>query len=186
MRDVAVALLRVLGAPVLLTLVTTTASAQRPDALSSGADAGTAAQQPVSRGPLTVERIPSGWAVSLQSDRIRFAGRGVAAASDADLASRYRDIYGTAADRVADIVFGRSRFHAPDLRPPTPVTPDTRTVFSEVFFVAEPQPQMMWSLSSRVRLTFGAGYRVTAGADPVNDRLPGSMGSVSIEFGGGH
>src|SRR4051812_20170820 len=95
MRDVAAAILRVLGAPVLLTLVTTTASAQRPDALSSGADPGTATQQPVSRGPLTVERIPSGWVVSLQGDRIGFAVRGLARGPDPDVASRYRDVYGT-------------------------------------------------------------------------------------------
>ena len=44
----------------------------------------------------------------------------------------------------------------------------------------------MWNVSSNVRLTFGAGYRIIAGADPVNDRLRGPIGSVSVEFGGGH
>ena len=66
------------------------------------------------------------------------------------------------------------------------ITPNTQLVFHEGFFIAEPQAQLMWNVSSNVRLTFGAGYRIIAGADPVNDRLRGPIGSVSVEFGGGH
>ena len=87
-----------------------------------------------------------------------------------------------------DVVFGHG--HHPD-RPshqptPPPITPNTQIVFHEGFFIAEPQAQVMWNVSSNVRLTFGAGYRIIAGADPINDRLRGPIGSVSVEFGGGH
>jgi len=70
--------------------------------------------------------------------------------------------------------------------PSTPITPDTKLAFNEAFFIAEPQAQLLWNLSPRVRVTFGAGYRITAGADDVNDRIRGPIGSISVEFGGGH
>jgi hypothetical protein len=122
--------------------------------------------------------------------RIGFAVRGLVGGGDARIAARYQDVYGDPGpgDRPTDIAFGRSHHpgHGHGDRPPATITPDARLVFNEVFFVAEPQAQLMWNVSSRVRLTFGAGYRVIGGADPVNDRLRGPIGSVSIEFGGGH
>jgi hypothetical protein len=121
--------------------------------------------------------------------RIGFAVKGLVGGGDATVTAAYRDVYGTPPPNVSpDVVFGHgNRPERPSHQPiPPPITPNTQLVFHEGFFIAEPQAQLMWNVSSNVRLTFGAGYRIIAGADPVNDRLRGPIGSVSVEFGGGH
>jgi hypothetical protein len=243
MREVAAALVRTFGAPMLLVLGTTMASAQQPPAPSSRADADPAAQQPVSPGPLTIERIPSGWVIApdvtitdfnkrtgtilggyggwLQdqtwfvgaagywlvdgqghdslgygglvfqflwhADRpIGFAVRGLVGGGYGDISATYQQVYGGTPPPTAgfpDVAFGHG--HHPDNHPPTPITPNTVLVFHEDFFVSEPQAQVTWNVTPGVRLTFGAGYRFTAGSE-VDDRLSGPLGSVSVAFGGGH
>jgi hypothetical protein len=123
--------------------------------------------------------------------RIGFAVKGLVGGGDATVTARYVDVYGSRPPYASpDVVFGHGNrpgrpSHQPTPTPP-PITPNTQLVFHEGFFIAEPQAQVMWNVSSNVRLTFGAGYRIIAGADPVNDRLRGPIGSVSVEFGGGH
>jgi hypothetical protein len=128
--------------------------------------------------------------VVVHSDqRIGFAVKGLIGGGDSTVSATYRDVYGSAPPPVAspnDVVFGRSNNHhpgPPPVRPP--VTPDTVLVFHEGFFIAEPQAQLMWHLNPHIRLTVGGGYRIIAGADPVNDRLRGPIGSIGVEFGGG-
>ena len=121
--------------------------------------------------------------------RIGFGVKGLIGGGDATLTARYGDVFGTPVTSGPPIVFGRSHHQPPHPgnRPPSGgITPDTRVVFNEVFFIAEPQAQVMWNVSDHVRITFGAGYRITAGGDEVNDRLRGPIGSLSVEFGGGH
>ncbi len=120
--------------------------------------------------------------------RIGFGIKGLIGGGDATLTARYGDVFGTPVASGPPIVFGRSHHPPhPDNRPPSGgITADTRVVFNEVFFIAEPQAQLMWNVSDHVRITFGAGYRITAGGDEVNDRLRGPIGSLSVEFGGGH
>lgn len=120
--------------------------------------------------------------------RIGFAVKGLVGGGDATVTARYSEVYGTAPPYGSpDVTFGHgNRPGRPSHQPPPPITPNTQLVFHEGFFIAEPQAQLMWNVSSNVRLTFGAGYRIIAGADPVDDRLRGPIGSVSVEFGGGH
>jgi hypothetical protein len=129
-------------------------------------------------------------AVAHSDRRIGFAVKGLVGGGEAEVTASYRDVYGTQVpDASSDVVFGHgNRPGRPSHQPPLPpqITPNTQLVFHEGFFIAEPQAQLMWNVSSNVRLTFGAGYRIIAGADPVNDRLRGPIGSVSVEFGGGH
>ena len=123
----------------------------------------------------------------IRSDhRIGFGIKGLVGGGDATIAASYRDIYGTSLDDRSAIMFGHGH-HAGHggPRPERPITPDTRLAFNEAFFIAEPQGQVLWNLGPRVRVTFGAGYRFTASADEVNDRLQGPIGSISVEFGGG-
>jgi hypothetical protein len=123
--------------------------------------------------------------------RIGFAVKGLVGGGEATVTAAYRDVYGSSPPYGSpDIVFGHSSHpgrpgHQPTPTPPI-ITPTTQLVFNEGFFIAEPQAQLMWNVNSNIRLTFGAGYRIIAGADPVNDRLRGPIGSVSVEFGGGH
>lgn len=123
--------------------------------------------------------------------RVGFAVKGLVGGGDATVTARYSDVYGSRPPYATpDVVFGHNRpgrpSHQPTPPPSTPIAPNTQLVFHEGFFIAEPQAQVMWNVNSNVRLTFGAGYRIIAGADPVNDRLRGPIGSVSVEFGGGH
>ena len=125
----------------------------------------------------------------VRSDRrIGFGVKGLVGGGDATISASYRDVYGTPIDTRPDIVFGHGHRpgHGGPRPPSTPITPDTKLAFNEAFFIAEPQAQLLWNLSPRVRVTFGAGYRITAGADDVNDRIRGPIGSISVEFGGGH
>lgn len=125
----------------------------------------------------------------IHSDRrIGFGVKGLVGGGDATVSASYRDVYGTPIDTRPDIVFGHGHRpgHGGPRPPTTPITPDTRLAFNEAFFIAEPQAQVMWNLTPSLRLTFGAGYRITAGADEVNDRIRGPIASVSVEFGGGH
>jgi len=125
----------------------------------------------------------------VRSDRrIGFGVKGLVGGGDATISASYRDVYGTPIDTRPDIVFGHGHRpgHGGPRPPSTPITPDTKLAFNEAFFIAEPQAQLLWNLSPRVRVTFGAGYRFTAGAEDVNDRISGPIGSISVEFGGGH
>jgi hypothetical protein len=128
-------------------------------------------------------------AMAHSDQRIGFAVKGLVGGGEATVTAAYRDVYGAPLPNASpDIVFGHGHPGRPSHQPtpPPPITPTTQLVFHEGFFIAEPQAQLMWNVSSNVRLTFGAGYRIIAGADPVNDRLRGPIGSVSVEFGGGH
>ena len=120
--------------------------------------------------------------------RIGFGIKGLVGGGDATIAARYGDVYGTPIQSGPPIVFGGGHHqpHPPGRPPSGGITPDTRVVFNEVFFIPEPQAQLMWNVSDHVRITFGAGYRITAGGNEVNDRLRGPIGSLSVEFGGGH
>lgn len=56
---------------------------------------------------------------------------------------------------------------------------------SDSFFVAEPQLNVMWNLNRGRRIVFGVGYRLTADAPWLGDRLNGVSGSVAFQIGGG-
>ena len=66
----------------------------------------------------------------------------------------------------------------------TPLTPDTRVRVSDDFFLAEPQLNGVWSITSWMRLDAGVGYRFIGAADVLGDELRGPSGSVAIQFGG--
>lgn len=62
-----------------------------------------------------------------------------------------------------------------------PVAADV--LVTETFFVAEPQVTLVWHVTRWCRVNLGAGYRVTAGAGTLDERLHGASGSVAIQFG---
>lgn len=52
------------------------------------------------------------------------------------------------------------------------------------FFVAEPQLNLLWSVKDWLRLGAGVGYRFVGSADPLESRLRGTSGSLSLQLGG--
>jgi hypothetical protein len=67
------------------------------------------------------------------------------------------------------------------LRAPT----SSRVRFSQGFFVAEPQVDVMVGLTRQVRLTGGAGYRLVGAEGRDDRRLRGATGSLGLQIGGG-
>ena len=61
----------------------------------------------------------------------------------------------------------------------------TPLLVSEYFFVAEPQASAVIQFARWARLNVGVGYRLTAGAGPLDDDLSGASASIAIQFGGG-
>jgi hypothetical protein len=68
--------------------------------------------------------------------------------------------------------------------PFVPIGPDTPVLASEYFFVFEPTLSVIWHLTDWARLDLGAGYRLAAGAGPLDDDLRGPAASIAIQFGG--
>jgi hypothetical protein len=65
---------------------------------------------------------------------------------------------------------------------------NTRVRYGRNFFVVEPEADVVFTLTRRLHLTAGAGYRFTGidgrrGGD--NDRLRGAVGSVALQIGTG-
>lgn len=70
--------------------------------------------------------------------------------------------------------------------PQLPQLDPTDTVrVGDGFLVAEPQVNLLLNLSGGQRIVFGLGYRATAFADRLGDRINGVSGSISYQFGGG-
>jgi hypothetical protein len=55
----------------------------------------------------------------------------------------------------------------------------------EGFFVAEPQVDLLVRVTRSMRVTVGAGYRLTAADHGVSDRLHGAVGTIGFQIGGG-
>lgn len=217
------------------------AAAQDPSPAAPAGQSPVADQ--IAQGPLTVERIPSGWVVSpdvtitqfnrqvgtlagvyggwlaertwlvgaggywlanrasdfklaygglvlqyvARSDRrVGFGVKGLVGGGEATVGATFKDVYGTPVEPQPAIRFGSDRRWSGGHRPLPPVlTPDTRLVFDELVFLAEPQAQLFWNVTNTVRLSVGAGYRFASGGREVNDRIRGPVGSIGVEFGGG-
>jgi len=65
-----------------------------------------------------------------------------------------------------------------------PLGPDTPIIASEYFFVVEPTASVIVHLTDWARLDVGVGYRLTAGAGPLDDDLRGPSASIAVQFGG--
>jgi hypothetical protein len=66
------------------------------------------------------------------------------------------------------------------LRAPT----SSRVRFSQGFFVAEPQVDVVFRLTRQLRLTGGAGYRLIDAEGRDDRRLRGATGSLGLQIGG--
>ena len=68
---------------------------------------------------------------------------------------------------------------------PLPVGADTAILVRESFFVVEPQASVIWHFTRWARLDLGVGYRLTAGAGPLDEDLRGPSASIAVQFGSG-
>ena len=123
-----------------------------------------------------------GWQ-SPEFGRIRFGGRGLVGAGRATLGFDVTSLR-------SDIRFGVTDPRAPASTPgraPTPVQqPQTlraRLVGRDDFLVFEPQANVFARVTKAIGVSCGIGYRATAEADVLRDRLNGPTASLAIQFG---
>jgi hypothetical protein len=127
-----------------------------------------------------------GWAMPPER-RIQFGARGLVGIGRAtlgtdiellDAAGRLGSVtdgrFGDRAGRLGDVArFGaRLRNRA------------TRLRIDDDVFVFEPQLTLVTKLTNHIAVNVGAGYRVTAFADRLGDRVNGLSGSLGVQLGG--
>jgi hypothetical protein len=119
--------------------------------------------------------------------RFGFGARVLVGGGSATLGLTYTDVYGPTAP-VADadaIRFGRRGGRGDGPRPGPGDLPNARFRVSEAFFIAEPQANVLFTLTDWMRLNAGISYRAVAGTTWLDDRLNGVAGTVAIQFSGG-
>jgi len=129
-----------------------------------------------------------GWQ-SPEFGRIRFGGRGLVGAGRATLGFDVTTLQGglpLPAGGSGDIRFGVSdpRTQTP-LRAPIPQQFPTGpgVVARDDFLVFEPQANVSARLTTSIGVSCGIGYRGTAQADVLRDRLNGPTANLAIQFG---
>ena len=111
---------------------------------------------------------------------VRFGVRGLVGGGEATLSDRFTFTvpgFDGRPPRPGSMPFGS--------RPGAGTTVEKTVLFDEVFFVFEPQADLIVRLADWMRLNAGVGYRIVAGADSFDDRLRGVTGSIALQFGGG-
>ena len=133
-----------------------------------------------------------GWQ-SPEFGRIRFGGRGLVGAGRATLGFDLSTLRGgvVQVDNLTggrgDIRFGVTdpRAQAPtQVRAPTgPQALRARVLGRDDFLVFEPQANISARLTKAIGVSCGIGYRETAQADVLRDRLNGPTANLAIQFG---
>ena len=133
-----------------------------------------------------------GWQ-SPEFGRIRFGGRGLAGAGRATLGFDVTPVSGGIVDGFAGTRPGDIRFGVTDPRvttaptrapvPSQPPTLRTRVIARDDFLVFEPQANISARITKAIGVSCGVGYRETANADILRDRLNGPTASLAVQFG---
>jgi hypothetical protein len=118
--------------------------------------------------------------------RIGFGARGLIGGGEATLPVSYNYWYGPGAPVTSphDVRFGARHGgkHGP---PPPPTLADRRVLWSDAFFIAEPQANLLVNLTDWCRINAGVGYRLVGASNDFDDRLTGVSGTIAVQFGGG-
>jgi hypothetical protein len=140
----------------------------------------------LTNGSDTLEMAYGGFVIEwlARTDRLfGFGARGLVGGGSATVGTTLGELYGD------DIRFGtREAAHGSRGRFPHPGpvwTSDTEVIVEDVFFIAEPQANLLLNFSDRLRLTVGVGYRLIGGAGELDDLLRGATGSIALQWGGG-
>lgn len=130
-----------------------------------------------------------GWQ-SREFGRIRFGGRGLAGGGVATLGfdiNGQRNVVVNTGGRVGDIRFGVVDPRVPPgTRVPATIPSQPirgRVVAHEDFLVVEPQANISARITKGIGVSCGVGYRETANADVLRDRLNGPTANLAIQFG---
>jgi hypothetical protein len=127
-----------------------------------------------------------GWQ-SPEFKRIRFGGRGLAGIGSATLGFSGvpgRNVPVNPLAGRGDIRFGVSDPRLPAPAPaPSRTLPPVRVVGRDDFFVFEPQANVSARITKLIGVSCGVGYRETAGADFLRDRVNGATASLAVQFG---
>lgn len=99
---------------------------------------------------------------------------------DATLARRYGDLFGT--PRMPQPVDGRFRMSR-NVRFGQPITADTPVRVRDTYVVAEPQLNVVWTVTPWMHLDAGVTYRVIGASELLGHELRGPAGAVAIHFG---
>lgn len=126
---------------------------------------------------LTYGGLALGWNV-FPAGRVQFGARGLVGLGRATLGSdvnvlRFDD---------RNVRFGSRSDRTDRLGTAVPAT--VRVLARDDFFVFEPQLTAVAKLTDHIGLQVGAGYRVTAYADRLRDRVNGPAGSIALQLGG--
>ena len=112
-----------------------------------------------------------------------YGGRVLIGGGDATLSSTYGELLhlppGTVVGTREVARFGSH--HGNPVHPG--VATDTRVIFSDDFFITEPQFNALWRLTDWMRVDVGVSYRLIAGSDFMDERLRGLGGTVAVRFG---
>lgn len=128
-----------------------------------------------------------GWTTA--PGRIRFGARGLVGGGSGTLAVSLADRLGgpipdprfaSAGVRNVSDIAARFGVRVPPLIPAGSL-PSFR--IREDFFVFEPQLSAATKVTDHIAVDVAAGYRVTAGAEVLGDRLNGATGSLGLQFG---
>jgi hypothetical protein len=120
-------------------------------------------------------------------ERIAFGVGGLAGGGRATLGSTIGEYFGVT---DASLLRGDGRhgqashMFGPGRGDRFPITADTEVLVREYFFVFEPHASVILNFTRWARLDLGVGYRVTAGAGPLDEHLRGPSASVAVQFGG--
>ena len=125
-----------------------------------------------------------GWQ-SREFGRIRFGGRGLAGFGRATLGVDVAPLRGITP--LAPAGRGDIRFGVTEPRAPIPQRP-AQTIragyaATDDFFVVEPQANVSVRITKGIGVSCGAGYRQTANANWLRDRLNGPSANLAIQFG---
>ena len=121
-----------------------------------------------------------GWQ-SPEFGRIRFGGRGLAGAGRATLGFDVTPLRGGVVEGFTGGRPGDIRFGVPV--PSQPQNFRTRVIARDDFLVFEPQANISARITKAIGVSCGVGYRETAQADILRDRLNGPTASLAVQFG---
>lgn len=117
------------------------------------------------------------------SDRIAFGVKGLAGVGTATLRTTFGDVMPGRDWSLVGLPTGHGgRWHMPAANQLVNVG-DTRVEVSDTFFVFEPQADVVFAITKRIRFGLAGGYHSTNGVEPLGDRLNGATATVSIQFG---
>ncbi len=100
----------------------------------------------------------------------------------ATIARPYGDLFDLPTSPAASAPVGRNGSNG-RIRFGTSPAADTPVRIHDDFALAEPQLNLVWSITSWLRLDAGAGYRFVGNADLTERQLRGPSGSIALQFG---